>query len=56
MNISETRVACQEIEEMYLQPAGRVPMLLAQWAIHSGLVVPNAALLPVQEDHQLVVV
>ncbi len=31
-------------------------MVLAQWAIHSGLVVPNEALLPVHEVHQLVVV
>jgi len=31
-------------------------MELAQWAIHSGLFVPNEALLPVQDIHQLVVV
>jgi len=31
-------------------------MVLAQWAIQSGLVVPNPALLPVHEVHQLVVV
>ncbi len=30
-------------------------MVVAQWAIHSGL-EPNAALLPVHEVHQLVVV
>jgi hypothetical protein len=39
----------------YLHPAGSVPAEDAYRAIHSGLVAPNAALLPVQVVHQSVV-
>ena len=45
-----------ESAETHDHPAGRVPTVDAKCAIHSGLLLANAALFPVHVVHQLVVV
>jgi hypothetical protein len=45
---------CQNVS--YVHPAGRVPTVVEYEAIQSGLVLANAALLPVHVVHQSVVV